>query len=505
MREPLGHLLGRSGARTRYAATFAVALAALLAGCSVTPERDALSVPLPETFSVTGGEQAIDEHWWRDFADPQLDTLIDKALADNFSLRAAWARLRQAEAVARRQDAPLWPTLTAQGSHTRQGRTRDDSTVTRQAGLFAAYEVDLWGRVRAGSEAAGFDADASTADLQTAVITLSAAVATTWYQLVEQRNQLMLIDSQITINRQLLQLVEARFRIGQATASDVYRQRQLLAQTEGERAQAEMQRNTLAHQLAILIGEAPGAASLPDTGALPALGPLPATGVPADLVRRRPDLQAAFLRLRAADARVAVAVAARYPTLDLAAAITTPGATGGLFEGWIGKLAAELAVTLFDGGQRRAEVNRTRAVVDEAFNSYGQTLLEAIGEVEDALSDEAGQRVYLASLDNQLAHVEAVARLERRRYFQGDSDYLSVLDALRSRQSLERQQVAARRQLVSKRIALVRALAGGWLPAPPRSTAEKKNQEPEQQTTGDIEGTESKRTTNATSPGLAGK
>ncbi len=472
MREPFGHLPGRSGTPARYGAVFAVALASLLAGCSVTPERDALPMPVPKTFSAVGGEQAVDDRWWRGFADPQLDSLIDKALADNFSLRAAWARLRQAEAVARRQSAPLWPTLTAQASHTRQGKTRDDSTVTRQAGLFAAYEVDLWGRVRAGSEAAGFDADASNADLQTAVITLSAAVATTWYQLVEQRTQLTLIDSQIATNRQLLQLVEARFRIGQATASDVYRQRQLLAQTEGERAQAEMQRNTLAHQLAILIGETPGTAKLPEAAVLPALGPLPATGVPADLVRRRPDLQAAFLRLRAADARVAAAVADRYPTLDLAAAVTTPGVTGGLFEGWIGKLAAELAVTLFDGGQRRAEVSRTRAVVDEAFNSYSQTLLEAIGEVEDALSDETGQHAYLASLDSQLAQSEAVVRLERRRYFQGDSDYLSVLDALRSRQSLERQQVAAQRQLVIKRIALVRALAGGWLPPPPAANTE---------------------------------
>jgi outer membrane protein TolC len=261
--------------------------------------------------------------------------------------------------------------------------------------------------------------------------------------------------------------VEARFRIGQAGASDIYRQRQLLAQTEGELAQASSRLDTLKHQLAILLGLYPGSRSLPAGAQLPMLGPLPAIGVPAELLQRRPDLQAARLRIAAADARAAAAVAARYPRIDLSAALSTSSSGGELFSRWLGNLVAQLTAPLFDGGQRSAEAQRTRAAVLEALNEYRQSLLEALGEVEVALVAELGQRRYLASLDTQLRQAAAVQRQERQRYFQGDSDYLSVLDALRSRQALERQQVTAQRQLISDRIQLVRALAGGWSMTPP--------------------------------------
>lgn len=279
---------------------------------------------------------------------------------------------------------------------------------------------------------------------------------------MEQRSQLKLIASQLELNRQLLKLVEARFRIGQVNASDVYRQRQLLAQTEGEEVQAGTQLGILDHQLAILVGRAPGTATLPANSDLPLLAPLPATGLPADLLRRRPDLQASLLRLKAADARAAAAIADRYPRLDLSAALTTPGASGGVFDNWLGKIVAQLSLPLIDGGKRRAEVTRTQAAVEESLNDYAQVLLEALGEVESALIAESGQRKYLATIDAQLKYLDAVATQERQRYFQGDADYLSVLDALRSRQALERQQLKARRELISERIALVSSLAGGW-------------------------------------------
>ena len=301
-------------------------------------------------------------------------------------------------------------------------------------------------------------------------VAASAEVADTWYQVLEQRAQVAQVESQIDTNRQLLKLVEARFRIGQTNASDIYRQRQLLAQTEGELAQAQSRLDTLQHQLSILLGSSPGTLPLPAGAQLPDLGPLPATGVPSELLQRRPDLQAARLRLWAADARTAAAVAARYPRLDLSATYTTSSGSGDLFSNWLGNLVAQLSAPLFDGGQRRAEAERSRAAALAALNDYGQALLEALGEVEGALAAEQGQRRYLASLQAQLQQAQAVLRQERQRYFQGDSDYLSVLDALRSRQALERQRVTAQRQLISDRILLVRALAGGWSMTPPEET-----------------------------------
>ncbi|MEJ2394887.1 MAG: TolC family protein [Candidatus Thiodiazotropha sp.] len=262
----------------------------------------------------------------------------------------------------------------------------------------------------------------------------------------------------------------APLTFGQSNASDVYRQRQLLAQTEGELARADATLATLEHQLTILLGAYPGSRMLPAGKALPALGPLPDTGVPAELLQRRPDIQSARLRLGAADARAAAAVAARYPRIDLSASITTSSRNGELFSDWLGSLIAQLTLPLVDGGQRRAEAERAQAAALETMNDYRQALLDAIGEVEMALTAELGQRRYQASLDAQLRQAAAVEHQERQRYFQGDTDYLSVLDAMRSRQALERQQVTAQRQLISDRIQLVRALAGGWSMTPPEES-----------------------------------
>ncbi|MET0090845.1 MAG: TolC family protein [Candidatus Thiodiazotropha sp.] len=441
---------------------FLILLVMLLAGCSTVPDRNELPVETLEAFSQTGSDWVVPDRWWLDLQDNSLEGLIEQALSHNFSLRAAWARLRQAEAVAQREGAARLPSLDLNGSLTRSDGSDTRASTSRQLGLYAGYELDLWGRVKASSDAAALDAQASQADLRTAALSLSASLADTWYQLVEQRAQIDLIGRQLNLNGQLLELIEGRFKTGQVYASDVYRQRQLLAQTEGEMAQAQTRLKTLEHQLTILLGSVPGSQTLPMDADLPVLLPLPTTGLPSELLNRRPDLQAALLRLQASDARAAAAVANRYPRLDLSAALTTPGATGGVFDGWLGNIVAQLSAPLFDGGQRRAEVARTEAVVRESLNDYAQALLEALGEVEDALVAEAGQRRYLSSIDAQLDALATVATQEGQRYFQGDADYLSVLDAIRSRQSLERQQVSARRELISNRIALVTALAGGW-------------------------------------------
>lgn len=445
--------------RRRTAAAFTLLLA--LAGCSITPERPALDAPLPARFSDSGATP-WPERWWQPFADPELEALIGRALDASLTLRGAWARLRQVEATARVAGAARRPTLDASARVGGQSVGGGDWSDSRQAGLAAAYEVDLWGRLGALDRAAELDAAATAADLQTAAVTLSAEVAGTWYQLVEQRAQLALIDSQLGTNRDLLGLIETRLRSGLADASDLYRQRQLVEQTRSERIRTATQLALLQNRLAVLLGAAPGMAAFPPQSHLPALPPLPATGLPASLIQRRPDLRSALAQLRAADARAAAAVSARYPRLNLTAALTSTDSAGELFSHWLGELAAQLALPLFDGGQRRAEADRTRAVVAERLHAYGQAVLEAVREVEDALAGDVGQGRLLASLDAQLKEAEATVARERKRYLQGDSDYLSVLDALRSRQSLERQIVTARREQLAQRIGLARALAGGW-------------------------------------------
>ena len=456
------------------AAGMMLCLALAAPSCRVPAPAATTPVAVPKTFSATG-TVAAPAQWWTAFGDKQLDALMARAVAGNLDLPAAWDRLAQAEATARRAGADLVPSLTGDASASRtRARTRPGggASANRFAlGLTASYEVDLWGRVRSTRDAAALAARASRDDVTATAITLTAQVATAWVRLVDQRGQLALLDGQIRTNAEYLELVTLRFRRGQVSAVDVLQQRQLLESTQAEKVQAEAARQVLEHQVAILLGQPPTAKAAPANGALPALPELPATGLPADLVQRRPDVRAAFLRLGAASQAVAAAVADRFPTVSLAATAETADTNvRDLFGNWLASLAANLAAPILDGGRRAAEVDRARAVAAERLHAYAQAILTSLQEVEDALVQEQRQREFLASLERQLDLASKSAAQTRDRYIKGAEDYLRVLTSLQSYQRLPRSVLAARRELIEFRIDLYRALGGGWeltRPAPP--------------------------------------
>lgn len=439
-----------------------LATALLLSACGTHPVLEQPRALAPDSFSGSG-EQTPPAHWWISLDDPALTGWIEQALAANRSLRASRARLQQARALARRQGAPRWPSLSATGEAARERDSDDNTQELFSAGASASWELDLWGRVRNSARAAAFDARASQASLQDAAISLSAEVALTWYQLQESRLQQDLLNTQLEINHQVEEVIRLRFRQGQVGVSDVLRQEQLVEQTRGNLVDARRTEDNLRLRLAVLAGQVPGGLSLAAPPALATLPPLPDTGVPATLLERRPDVRAALLSVRAEDRRVAAAIANRFPRIDLSASISdTAVSAGDLFSDWVSRLAAQLTIPLIDGGQRRAEVDRSRAALAVAVNQYEQTVLEALSEVEDALSAERRQHAKLASLEKQLTLSRQALSQLRTRYTQGATDYLNVLDALVSQQELERQVLAARRQLLANRITLYRTLAGGW-------------------------------------------
>lgn len=436
----------------------------LLVACGSAPRAIAPPVGLPEAFSVGGTAQPAPD-WWRSFGAPALDAAIAAAITDNLSLRAARARVEQARAVARRAGSPLFPTLNASvGLQSRSFAVRPTENGI-PVSLAAGYEVDLWGRIEATVDAAELDALASMESAQAVGVSLAAQIASLWFQMAERRGQLALLDEQLATNEDLLKLVELRFKHGRAEAADVFRQRQLAESVRGERARIQGDITVAAHALSLLMGRAPDPTAGGDTQALTALPPLPATGVPAALVQRRPDVRAAWLRVRAADRRVAAAVADRFPRLSVSAQANSL-AVSSVVDNWIVNLSANLVAPLLDGGQRKAEVERTRAVVDEALHQYGAAILTALGEVEDALVRAQRQAEVLDSLQVQLdLATKAVARA-RDRYASGATTYVAVLDATRTLQGLQRNVVTAQASLIQFRIDLHRALAGG-LPGDP--------------------------------------
>jgi len=444
-----------------------------LAGCQPfkpSPRMHATEV-LPVSFSDSGqGDERVDR-WWEAFGSAELNALMDVALADSLTLKETWARLRQAEAVAVRAGAGLFPELSLDASHSRTrsstvGPTGSRVTATTKRfglGLAATYEVDLWGRIRSGEQAAQLDTLATREALEAAAISLTAEVANRWVQILEQRATRGLLGEQLKTNRTFEELVELRFRKSFASALDVYQQRQTVARVEAQMPLVDSREQVLLHELTLLLGKNARAEIPLAAGALPKLPPLPPTGLPSELLARRPDVRVALANLQAADYRVAAARADRLPAIRLTGdAGFSSAELEDLFDNWAATLAAGLVAPILDGGRRTAEVERTRGVVQERLAVYQRTVLTAFKEVEDALVRERQQRKHLVALDRQIDVASNTLREARKRYGQGLNDYLPVLTALATVQQLERDRLGAQRDLVLFRISLYRALGGSW-------------------------------------------
>jgi len=436
--------------------------AALLSGCA-SPERR-LPVPFSDApdFS-SAGDRSLESDWWHAFNDDALSERVEFALSQNLTLAEAWERLRAASALVDVERSSLFPQLDGvAGGSVREGGDVDRSTELR-LGLRASYEVDLWGRVRASVEAERLRAAATAADLQAVGISVSAEIALTWYQLAEALLQLGLVESQLDTNQRVLQVLEKRFAVGQGSSADVLRQRQLVESTHEQSVVIESGAALLRHRLAVLEGRVPQENFEFMPIGLPRIPDWPETGLPSELLQRRPDVRAAFLRLEAADRDVAEAVRDQYPRIDLAGALETAGENpSGLFDDWLASLAFELIAPLYDGGRRRAEVEQRVALRRVSLAQYGQAVLTAFREVEDAIAQERFQIERIARLKEQIRLSEATYDQLRTQYLNGAADFIDVLISLREQQQLERDVLTAQLDRVRFRIALYRALAGGF-------------------------------------------
>jgi outer membrane protein, multidrug efflux system len=430
----------------------------VLLGCSPRVTNIDPQVRSPETFARSG-TVSLQDRWWLAFSDPKVDSLVTAALDSNFSLESTWHRLTAAKAAVDHEKASLFPALT--GTVTGEiERGSGDSKSTR-VGVASDYELDLWGKVRSSIDAERHRFRATRADYQTAALSLTAEVVRTWYQLMDARSRLDLFERQIETNTKVLGLIRARFGSGQVRSVDILRQKQLLESTREGKIGAQSRIAVLEHRLAILLGRPPQDAIKYGRRPLPNLPALPSTGLPAQLIQRRPDVQRAFSLLRAADRDLAVAITNRYPRLTLSASTSSTN-TGGGFEEWARNLTSGLFAPIFNGGELGAEVRRRRALKDERLARYGQAILTAYQEVEDALSQEEKQTERIRSIEMQVELAGQTYDQLRLEYLNGISEYLDVLTALTAQQRLHRDLISARLVLLEHRISLYRALAGGF-------------------------------------------
>ncbi|APZ90748.1 TolC family protein [Fuerstiella marisgermanici] len=446
-------------------------LVLLLATCGCADRsllRPTLHEQPPAAFSESGDE-ITQSRWWTSFGDPNLNRQIEAALGSNYSLASAEKRVRAARALARREGSDLFGDLDGVvGLNSTFGPGEDRTTL--QWGLDGIYPVDLWGEIQSRVDAEHLRADATNLNYHDFALTLSAEIARTWFALVEAHAQVKLLDEQIESNRTGTELQESRFEEGLIRLADVLRQRQLLESTLEQAAIAKARIEVLEHQLAILVGEMPQTASYNTGAQLPELPPLPQTGLPSELLQRRPDVRRDYVAFQAADRDVASAISRLYPRVNLTASLlNVADSPETVLRDWFVSIGGQLIGPLLDGGERQAEIDRTSAVLCELFLQYAQTMLTAFGEVEDALAREKYQLERIEHLENQVKLAGQSSLQLREQYLIGDAEYLDVLSASTGQQSLQRQLLSAQLDLVLIRVNLYRALAGDFDTRPQQS------------------------------------
>ncbi|WDZ94222.1 efflux transporter outer membrane subunit [Herbaspirillum sp. WKF16] len=485
----------------------ALALAALLGGCAVGPDYVRPAMDLPQAYKEDGpwkvaapGRIDDNQRWWEAYGDPILNELVSQANAANQNIRQSEAQYRQAQATAQIARASLWPTIGAQAGASRAQtntngvqRLADSYTV----GLNASWEADIWGRIRRGAEAGDASAEAIAASLAAARLSIQSTLAQDYLQLRVTDLQKDLYRRTVDAYTRSLQLTTHQYEAGTALRSDVAQAETQLRSAQAQLIDLDATRNQLEHAIAILMGRAPAAFSLPALPAAPAsdsamdanaqrlLASLPQipAGLPSDLLERRPDIANAERLAAAANANIGVARAAYFPALTLSAGGGYSSlAYAQLFDtpSRVWSLGAALAETLFDGGARSARNDAATAAFDAAVAQYKQTVLGGLQEVEDNLSTLRVLDQENAVQAQAVKSAQLAERLAMSQYQAGTVTYLSVVTTQAT--SLTNQRTAVTllgRQLVAS-VALIKATGGGWragqaeppqAPQPPQAPA----------------------------------
>ena len=450
--------------------TSTACMVVLLAGCTPYELRDLRSpaVVMPESFDAPAPVLAVPEHWWLAFDEPGLDETVTQAFAENLDLRQAWARLQQAMAQATIVGAPVYPEVNLDGG---AERSRTDSDGNRlygnqfRLGLGLTWELDLWQKIANRAEAARLLATATRDDVEQTALLLSGTVVDLWFTIQEQEQLLMVLGEQIQASRDQLEVVELRYGRGVGSALQVLQQRLQLAQVVSEVPTVEAELEVTKNQLAILLGRAPQFTIEPlPAPVLPELPAFPILPAPRELLDSRPDLRAAYKRLAAADLEVAAAIADMLPTIriSLDAAFSSPSLST-LFDDTIASMGGSLLQPVFDADRRGAEVDRRKGLMLERASAFSEVFLVALREIKDAIDRELNQVVLLEEIREQVGIATATLAEARFSYANGQNEYLDVISALQSLQSVQRREVTVRKQLLATRASLYLALGGNWL------------------------------------------
>lgn len=409
--------------------------------------------------------------WWSTLNDPELSSLVERAVADNLDLKKAGARVRESRARRRLANADLFPTLDATGNANRRRSSEDTgggmTAELYSVGFDAGWELDIFGGVRRSVEASQADLEASREDMRDVLVSLLAEVALNYVEARTLQQRLAVVEANLAVQNETYQLTLWRHQAG---LSDELAVKQALYNLESTRSQMPTLRTGLEeamNRIAVLLGEQPGKVheELKSPAPIPAVPPKVAVGIPADAMRRRPDVRRAERNLAAQTARIGVAAADLYPKFKLSGAIGLEALTAGsLFSAGknTNSIGAGITLPIFHGGAIRQNIEVQSALQEQYLIAYETAVLTALEEVENAIVAYAEEQQRRQSLSEAMTAAHKAAELAQYKYQSGLSDFGSVLDAQRSLLSFQDQMAQSSGTVTSNLVRLYKALGGGW-------------------------------------------
>ncbi len=453
-----------------------VAVGALLTACGAAPSREEVEADVdqavesetpisPEQWGTQSDAGVVQVGWIDTFNDPALTKLIEEAQANNRDLAAAAANVDRAWALARQAGAALAPNIGLSTDVGVTGRADSSSSTTNLSlGLQVSWEVDLWGRLRAGERGAAAGAQAIEADYRFAQYSLAAATAKAYFTAIEANLQTNIARETVGILEETQRIVDVKHDNGMASAQDVSLTRSDLASARERLTAVGGSYRDALRALEVLLGRYPGA-ELEVRDSLPSVPSPPPAGVPSELLERRPDIVAAERRVAAAFNATAQAKAARLPTVGLTGDLG--GASDSLSElldpgnvAW--RLGRSMLAPIFDGGRRREAVEIATAEQEQALAAYGQAALNAFSELETNLDQGVVAAQRAVDLEEAAREAENAFRIASLRYEEGEEDLLSVLLIQQRVISAKSSLSSVERLLLEQRINLNLALGGNW-------------------------------------------
>ncbi len=455
---------------------------ALLSACAVGPDYEKPQMATPAQFKAAEGwtqaspSDAIARGaWWEIYGDTQLNGLVEKLNSSNQTVAQYEAQYRQAKALVRSSRGAFFPTLDFSAGKTRssQGTGSSSSSLSSSSSgirdtyntqLGVSWEADIWGKLRRGLEADTASAQASLADLAAMQLSLQSELVQNYLQLRVIDEQKRLLEATVEAYQRSLTLTQNQYRAGISGRDSVAQAQTQLKSTQADLIDLVWQRAQFENAIAVLMGQAPADFNLAASTSIPALPAIPLE-LPSQLLERRPDIAAAERSVMAANANIGIAKAAYYPDLTLS---MSGGYSSSTFSNWVSlpnrfwSVGPQLAMTLFDGGQRSAEVDRTEAVYDQTVAQYRQTVLSGFQEVENYLvqlkvyEDEASVRA------EALDAARESLRLTSNQYKAGLIGYLDVVNVQATALSNERNVLTLLQSRLIASVQLIAALGGGW-------------------------------------------